>query len=221
MIVVSNCSRPRRPIQACCRRRGNVPDVAGAPPRLRSCASVWFPSLLALARRRRAVPPVMPTVRSAAWMSRGACRQADPELFFPVATVRGPGARQVEAAKAVCAPCAVRAKCLSYALDAMPEGIWGGTTLEERRTVRRRQFRRHANSQSPATVNAAMMGEIPTFPSTQSSGSSLTGPRDELAGGRAALTEPDRENAGRRSSQPPSAVRHLHQAGRFRGNARD
>jgi WhiB family redox-sensing transcriptional regulator len=200
MIVVSNCSGPRRPIQACCRRLGHVPDVAGIQPRLRPCASAWFPSplALALAGRRRAVPPVMPTVRSAAWMSRGACRQADPELFFPVATVGGPGARQVEAAKAVCAPCAVRAKCLSYALDAMPEGIWGGTTLEERRTARRRLFRLQANSQSPATVNAAMSGQIPTSPSTRSGGSSPAGPRDELADRRAALTESDRENAGRR-----------------------
>ena len=66
------------------------------------------------------------------WMVRGACRQADPELFFPIAA-KGPGERQVAVAKAVCGPCAVRANCLSYALEAMPEGIWGGTTREERR----------------------------------------------------------------------------------------
>ena len=61
-------------------------------------------------------------------MSRAACRQADPELFFPIAAVTGPVARQVEAAKAVCGLCAIRADCLSYSLEAMPEGIWGGTT---------------------------------------------------------------------------------------------
>jgi len=49
-------------------------------------------------------------------MSRGACRQADPELFFPIGATAGPAARQVEAAKAVCGSCAVRANCLSYAL---------------------------------------------------------------------------------------------------------
>jgi len=80
------------------------------------------------------------------WMSRGACRQADPELFFPIATVQGPAARQVEAAKAVCAACAVRARCLSYALEAMPDGIWGGTTPEERRSARRRLFRDQART---------------------------------------------------------------------------
>jgi WhiB family redox-sensing transcriptional regulator len=81
-------------------------------------------------------------------MSRGACRQADPELFFPIAAVTGPGARQVEAAKAVCGRCAVRPNRLSYALEAMPEGVWGGTTLEERRAARRRPFRRQASAQS-------------------------------------------------------------------------
>lgn len=41
---------------------------------------------------------------SLSWMLRCACRQA-------------------EAAKAVCSLYAVRANCLSYALEAMPEGI--------------------------------------------------------------------------------------------------
>ncbi|HEY6786032.1 MAG TPA: WhiB family transcriptional regulator, partial [Trebonia sp.] len=67
-------------------------------------------------------------------MSRGACRQTDPELFFPVA---GQAARQAAAAKAVCGRCAVCADCLSYALEIMPEGIWGGTTQDERRAGRR------------------------------------------------------------------------------------
>jgi len=65
------------------------------------------------------------------WMQRGACQQVDPELFFPIAS-RGPAERQIAAAKAICGPCVVRRNCLSYALEAMPEGIWGGTTREER-----------------------------------------------------------------------------------------
>ena len=96
----------------------------------------------ALGGRRLAVLPVMSGSRSPSWMSRGACRHADPELFFPISAVTGPEARQAEAARAVCGPCTVRAICLSYALEAMPEGIWGGTTLEERRIARRRPVRR-------------------------------------------------------------------------------
>jgi WhiB family redox-sensing transcriptional regulator len=86
-------------------------------------------------------PPVTSGAGSLAWMSDGACRRADPELFFPIA-VTGPAARQAEAAKAVCRPCAVRANCLSYALKAMPEGIWGGTTPEERRAAQASSVRR-------------------------------------------------------------------------------
>ena len=107
-----------------------------------------LPSALAPARagRRLAVPPVTSGARSLSWMSRGACQQADPELFFPAGAVTGPAARQAEVAKAVCGRCAVRANCLSYALEAMPEGIWGGTTLDERRAARRRPFRRWAST---------------------------------------------------------------------------
>ena len=128
MIAPSDCSRPRWPIQACYRRRGHVPGVAGIQPLPTSCAGARLPSRPALAPagagRRLAVLPVRTGARSLSWMSRGACRQADPELFFPITAVTGQAARQVEAAKAVCGPCAVRANCLSYAFEAMPQGIW-------------------------------------------------------------------------------------------------
>lgn len=65
------------------------------------------------------------------WMSRGACRGEDPELFFPIAAT-GPALDQVSAAKAVCDRCVVRAMCLAYALATRQAGIWGGTTGDER-----------------------------------------------------------------------------------------
>ena len=77
--------------------------------------------------------PVASRAGALGWMSRSACRQMDPELFFPIAAVARQAARQAAAAKAVCGRCAVRADCLSYALEIMPEGIWGGTTQDERR----------------------------------------------------------------------------------------
>jgi len=103
------------------------------------------------------VLPVTTGARSLSWMSRGACQEADPELFFPIAAVTGPAARQVAAAKAVCGLCVVRVNCLSYALKAMPEGIWGGTTLEERRAARGSSLRRarHAASQQVAPGRTA------------------------------------------------------------------
>jgi WhiB family redox-sensing transcriptional regulator len=75
------------------------------------------------------------------WMLQGACRQTDPELFFPV-SVKESAERQIESAKAVCAPCAVRAHCLSYALEVKAEGIWGGTTQQERHGGRQPSGRR-------------------------------------------------------------------------------
>jgi WhiB family transcriptional regulator, redox-sensing transcriptional regulator len=72
------------------------------------------------------------------WMSLGACQSADPELFFPVTTY-GAALRQVNAAKAVCRACAVRAACLSFGLQTSQDGIWGGTTPQERRALRRQK----------------------------------------------------------------------------------
>ena len=69
------------------------------------------------------------------WMVRGACRGTDPELFFPI-SLRGRAVEQINYAKAVCGRCAVAGSCLSYALRTMPDGIWGGTTSDERIAMR-------------------------------------------------------------------------------------
>ncbi len=102
--------------------------------------------------------PVASRAGALGWMSRGACRQMDPELFFPIAAVGRQAARQAEAAKAVCGRCAVRADCLSYALEIMPEGIWGGTTQDERRAGRRPSGLR-PGGRSRGMGNAAMTRE--------------------------------------------------------------
>jgi WhiB family transcriptional regulator, redox-sensing transcriptional regulator len=74
---------------------------------------------------------------SATWMPLGACQDEDPELFFPIGS-SGPAVSQVKAAKAVCGRCTVRQECLSYALRSLQaDGIWGGTTGEERLALRK------------------------------------------------------------------------------------
>lgn len=71
------------------------------------------------------------------WRDRAVCRDADPELFFPIGSA-GPGLRQLEQAKRVCAQCQVRAPCLQWALASGQEaGVWGGTSEDERRALRR------------------------------------------------------------------------------------
>lgn len=71
------------------------------------------------------------------WRETARCKEMDPDLFFPVGTT-GPALLQIEAAKAVCRQCDVREECLQYAIDSNQEyGIWGATTEEERRYMRR------------------------------------------------------------------------------------
>jgi len=73
------------------------------------------------------------------WLEQAACRDEDPELFFPI-SAKGPGLAQAAEAKAVCARCPVRDACLAYALATDQDaGIWGGLTEEERRGLRRRR----------------------------------------------------------------------------------
>lgn len=67
-----------------------------------------------------------------AWWKQAACRRQPLEVFFPL------DARSSRTAKSICAVCAVRDQCLEFALAAEPplKGIFGGTTEQERRTLR-------------------------------------------------------------------------------------
>jgi WhiB family redox-sensing transcriptional regulator len=74
------------------------------------------------------------------WSELGACRTADPNLFFHPQNERG-AARIMRdrAAKAICAQCPVRIECADYAIRAHePYGVWGGLTEEEREAIYRR-----------------------------------------------------------------------------------
>jgi WhiB family transcriptional regulator, redox-sensing transcriptional regulator len=70
------------------------------------------------------------------WRDDAACREADPELFFPVSTT-GPALRQVQEAIRICQTCPVQTQCLAWALEQGADGVWGGTTPEQRRAIRR------------------------------------------------------------------------------------
>jgi WhiB family redox-sensing transcriptional regulator len=74
------------------------------------------------------------SARATAWMSYGACLGADPELFFPIAAT-GSARDQMITAKAVCGRCSVQGLCLSYGVSTAQDGIWGGTTGDERRAL--------------------------------------------------------------------------------------
>lgn len=72
------------------------------------------------------------------WRSCAACRDVDPELFFPIGNT-GPALRQIEEAKQVCGRCKVTEECLRWALESgQDSGVWGGLSEDERRALKRR-----------------------------------------------------------------------------------
>lgn len=64
----------------------------------------------------------------------------DPELFFPAGDTGRAVEAQVREAKAVCFGCPAASFCLAQALLIGATGVWGGTTEDERRAMRRRRF---------------------------------------------------------------------------------
>jgi WhiB family redox-sensing transcriptional regulator len=71
-------------------------------------------------------------VKKGAWTDQAACRGTDTEIFFPA------NADEEAEALSICATCPVRAQCLEYAVrNKEIYGIWGGTTADQRRRIRR------------------------------------------------------------------------------------
>jgi len=78
------------------------------------------------------------------WRHAAACRDEDPELFFPIGNT-GPAVQQIDAAKAVCRRCSVTQECLDWAMETgQDSGIWGGLDEDERRSLKRRLARARA-----------------------------------------------------------------------------
>jgi WhiB family redox-sensing transcriptional regulator len=100
------------------------------------------------------------------WQGRGGCRSEDPELFFPIGDTEkrdergwrtGQAGRQADKALKVCwSVCPVRAECLAWAVQMGPsiQGVWGGTT-EQERAVTRRRVNRDAGRVNPRNVGAS------------------------------------------------------------------
>ncbi|MFD6674206.1 WhiB family transcriptional regulator [Rhodococcus zopfii] len=64
------------------------------------------------------------------------CRQDNPDLWFAETPA------ELEQAKALCADCPIRTRCLAAALDrAEPWGVWGGEILDRGTVVARKRPR--------------------------------------------------------------------------------
>jgi WhiB family redox-sensing transcriptional regulator len=74
------------------------------------------------------------------WLEHAACRDHDPELFFPPCDddTSVIVARHKMAVAAICQACPVATDCLRWALDTGQEhGLWAATTPTDRRAIRR------------------------------------------------------------------------------------
>jgi WhiB family redox-sensing transcriptional regulator len=74
------------------------------------------------------------------WQTRAACRDVDPELFFPPSDDDSSVivARHRVAVAPVCGRCPVATECLRWALDSGQDyGLWAATTPTDRRAIRR------------------------------------------------------------------------------------
>jgi len=65
------------------------------------------------------------------WMSEAVCRSADMSLFFSFEY------DLIEKAKLLCDGCPVKSDCLEIAIRREEHGVWGGTTTDERKELRR------------------------------------------------------------------------------------
>lgn len=80
------------------------------------------------------------------WRHDAACRDVDPELFFPIGNT-GPALLQIDEAKQVCHRCPVIEDCLQWALESGQDaGVWGGMSEDERRAAKRRASRIRARA---------------------------------------------------------------------------
>lgn len=116
------------------------------------------------------------------WRHRAACRDEDPELFFPVGN-SGPALLQIAEAKTVCRRCPVLSGCLSWALESGQDaGVWGGMSEDERRALKRRNARTRARASEvpapPATrMPLVLDGHVMAAPLADRSGQPGAGER--------------------------------------------
>ena len=77
--------------------------------------------------------PMLVDLDERPWAAYGACRTADPDLFFPTEDTAA------EAALKICRGCPVIDECRDWALEMrIRYGAWGGLTERDRRRALRR-----------------------------------------------------------------------------------
>lgn len=82
------------------------------------------------------------------WRRRAACRGQDPVLFFgPEGEKTTAAIVREQQAVAFCQRyCQVEQACLEWALELNEKGVWGATTEEQRKSLKRRRARAGAST---------------------------------------------------------------------------
>jgi WhiB family redox-sensing transcriptional regulator len=121
--------------------RGETAAGTGSGVRSRQPIEIWSPIVLPEgddADRAWGADPselLESLIGRPSWHERASCRGEGPVAWFP-----GPGA-DLSAAIRICGRCPVREECLKDAMSrgerADSGGIWGGTTAQERRRLRK------------------------------------------------------------------------------------
>lgn len=82
-----------------------------------------------------------------AWTSKGNCVGIDVNIFYLDDKARGDEKKaQEQAAKKICVGCPVINECLESALAHNELGVWGGTTEDERKKMKRLKIRVKKNA---------------------------------------------------------------------------
>jgi WhiB family redox-sensing transcriptional regulator len=68
-------------------------------------------------------------LRLPSFFSAASCAAAEPALF------QSSKSQSIRAAKVICAQCPIRARCLEWAVANREDGVWGGTTAQERQKL--------------------------------------------------------------------------------------
>lgn len=70
---------------------------------------------------------------------RRSCKGESPDIFYaPPFEEKENRDQRIKIARTICASCVIREECLNFALNTrQDDGIWGGLTFEERRSLQR------------------------------------------------------------------------------------
>ena len=92
------------------------------------------------------------------WRHEAACREVDPELFFPIGN-SGPALLQIEEAKQVCRRCTVMEECLRWAIESGQDAGFGRddgaiSQQDNRSSVQSEAVREPSHAEAPWRVRA-------------------------------------------------------------------